>query len=176
MSTTRLPRSTVATLTVTTPSDREVRITRVFDAPRPMVFDCWTVPELLKGWLHGPDGWRLETCEVDLRVGGSARYVWRHRDGQPMGMSATYREIIRPSLIVASELFDEDWTGGETLGTVAFTEAGGKTLLTQTILYVSQAARDGALGTGMTSGMAGSYAQLDAYLGSLHDTAAKGAA
>lgn len=93
-----------------------------------------------------------------------------------MGMSATYREIIRPSLIVASELFDEDWTGGETLGTVAFTEAEGKTLLTQTILYVSQAARDGALGTGMTSGMAGSYAQLDAYLGSLHDTAAKGAA
>ncbi|WP_348639806.1 SRPBCC domain-containing protein [Mesorhizobium sp. B2-9-1] len=69
MSTTRLPRSTVATLTVTTPSDREVRITRVFDAPRPMVFDCWTVPELLKGWLHGPDGWRLETCEVDLRGG-----------------------------------------------------------------------------------------------------------
>ncbi len=175
MSTTSLPGSTVATLTVTTPSDREVRITRIFDATRPMVFDCWTVPELLKGWLHGPDGWRLEVCEIDLRVGGSARYVWRHRGGQAMGMSATYREIVRPRLIVASELFDEDWTGGETLGTVVFTEVGGKTLLTQTILYASQAARDGALGTGMTSGMADSYAQLDACLASLRDTA-KGAA
>ncbi|MBZ9987557.1 SRPBCC family protein [Mesorhizobium sp. BH1-1-5] len=175
MSTTRLPGSTVATLTVTTPSDREVRITRVFDAPRAMVFDCWTVPDLLKGWLHGPDGWRLETCEIDLRVGGTARYVWRHRDGQAMGMTATYREIDRPSLIAASELFDEDWTGGETLATVVFTEAKGKTLLTQTILYASQAARDGALGTGMTSGMADSYGQLDAYLASLQDSA-KGAA
>ncbi|TGV31043.1 ATPase, partial [Mesorhizobium sp. M8A.F.Ca.ET.142.01.1.1] len=70
----------------------------------------------------------------------------------------------------------DDWTGGETLGTVAFTEVDGKTLLTQTILYASQAARDGALGTGMTSGMADSYAQLDAYLASLQNAAAKGAA
>ncbi|MDX8508499.1 SRPBCC family protein [Mesorhizobium captivum] len=175
MSTTRLPGPTVATLTVTTPSDREVSITRIFDAPRPMVFDCWTVPELLKGWLHGPDGWRLETCEIDLRVGGAARYVWRHRDGQAMGMSATYREIDRPNLIVATELFDEDWTGGEALGTVTFTETSGKTLLTQTILYASQAAREAALATGMISGMADSYAQLDAYLVSLQN-AAKGAA
>lgn len=175
MSTTRLPDPTAATLTVTTPSDREVRITRFFNAPRPMVFDCWTVPELLKGWLHGPEGWRLETCEIDLRVGGAARYVWRHRDGQAMGMSATYRDIVPPSLVVASELFDEDWTGGETLGTVVFTEVDGKTLLTQTVLYASQAARDGALGIGMTSGMADSYARLDAYLASVRD-AAKGAA
>ncbi|WP_217571722.1 SRPBCC family protein [Mesorhizobium sp. GbtcB19] len=176
MSTTRLPGPTVATLTVTTPSDREVRITRIFNAPRAMVFDCWTVPELLKGWLHGPEGWRLDVCEIDLRVDGKARYVWRHRDGQAMGMSATYREIVRPSLIVASELFDEDWTGGETLGTVVFAEVDGKTLLTQTILYASQAARDGALGTGMTSGMADSYAQLDAHLASLQNAAARGAA
>ena len=175
MSATSLPGSTVATLTVTTPSDREVQVTRVFDAPRPMVFDCWTIPELLKGWLHGPDGWRLETCKIDLRVGGAARYVWHHRDGQIMGMSATYREIVRPSRIVASELFDQDWAGGETLGTVVFTEMNGKTLLTQTVLYASQAARDGALGTGMTGGMAESYAQLDTYLASRQDDA-KGAA
>ena len=175
MSTTTLPGSTIATLTVTTPSDREVRITRFFNAPCAMVFDCWTVPELLKGWLHGPEGWRLETCEIDLVVGGAARYVWRHRDGQAMGMSATYQEIIRPTRIVASELFDEDWTSGETLGTVVFTEASGKTLLTQTVLYASQAARDGALGTGMTSGMADSYAQLDAFLASRQDDA-RGAA
>ncbi|TGT04475.1 ATPase, partial [Mesorhizobium sp. M8A.F.Ca.ET.213.01.1.1] len=77
--------------------------------------------------------------------------------------------------IVATELFDEDWTGGETLGTVVFTEVNGKTLLTQTILYASQAARDGALGTGMTSGMADSYAQLDDRLASLQH-GAKGAA
>ncbi|WP_296746769.1 SRPBCC family protein [Mesorhizobium sp.] len=175
MSTTRLPGSTVATLTVTTPSDREVRITRLFDAPCAIVFDCWTVPELLKGWLHGPEGWRLETCKIDLRVGGAARYVWRHREGQVMGMSATYREIVRPSLIAATELFDEDWTGGETLGTVTFTETSGKTLLTQTIRYASHAAREAALATGMTSGMADSYAQLDTYLASSRD-ASRGAA
>ena len=175
MSTTSLPHSTVATLTVTTPSDREIQVTRIFDAPRPMVFDCWTVPELLKGWLHGPDGWRLAICEIDLRVGGATRYVWQHRDGRSMGMSGAYQEIVRPSRIVATELFDEDWTGGETVGTVIFTEQSGKTLLTQTVLYASQAARDGAIGTGMTGGMSESYAQLDAYLTSLRN-AAKGAA
>ncbi len=125
---------------------------------------------LARTWLGRPP---LPDTRMTVDQRRRFRLRLRAADGRMNG--ATYREIVRPRLIVASELFDEDWTGGETLGTVVFTEVGGKTLLTQTILYASQAARDGALGTGMTSGMADSYAQLDACLASLRDTA-KGAA
>jgi uncharacterized protein YndB with AHSA1/START domain len=157
---------TFAQLKVTTPSDREIRMTRLFQAPRNLVFDAWTIPDLLKRWLHGPDGWRLAECTVDLRVGGSARYVWRNVDGRSLGMTGVYREIVRPERIVATELFDEDWTGGETIGTVVFTEQAGRTKLTQTVLYASQEARDGALKTGMAHGVEASFAKLDELLAS----------
>lgn len=156
--------ATFATLDVTTPSDREIRMTRLFQAPRDLVFDAWTIPALLKRWLHGAEGWRLAECTVDLKVGGTARYVWRNVDGRSMGMTATYREIARPERIVAVELFDEDWTAGEAIGTVIFTEQAGRTTLTQTMLYVSKEARDGALATGMADGVEASFAQLDALL------------
>jgi uncharacterized protein YndB with AHSA1/START domain len=112
---------TAANLKVTTPSDREIMMTRVFDAPRSLVFDCYTRPELLKRWLHGPDGWLLVVCDNDLRVGGAFRWVWRNADGREMGMGGVHREIVRPERIVRTELFDQDWTGGEAVGTLAFT-------------------------------------------------------
>jgi uncharacterized protein YndB with AHSA1/START domain len=157
---------TVGALTVTTPDARAIQMTRVFEAPRDLVFDAYTKPELLKRWLTGPPGWSLAVCEIDLRVGGRYRYVWRGPDGAGMGMGGTYREVMRPERIVATELFDEDWTGGETLGTVVFTEQGGKTTLTQTILYSSQEARDGALKTPMAEGMAYGYDRLAELLAS----------
>lgn len=147
-------------LMVTTPTDREIVMTRIFDASRELVFDAYTKPELLKRWLSGPPGWTFEVCEVDLRVGGGYRYVWRNADGTGMGMRGTFREIVRPERLVSTELFDEDWTGGETLGTNVFTEQGGKTILTQTILYSTRAARDGALKTPMAEGMAYGYDRL----------------
>jgi uncharacterized protein YndB with AHSA1/START domain len=147
-------------LQVTTPSDREIRMTRVFDAPRGLVFDCWTKPELLKRWLTGPPGWSFVVCEVDLRVGGSYRFEWRNQSGTEMGMGGVYREILPPERIVHTELFDEDWTGGETVSTLVLTEQGGKTTATNTVLYASKAARDGALGSGMERGMAHSYDNL----------------
>ncbi|HEV8483133.1 MAG TPA: SRPBCC family protein [Blastocatellia bacterium] len=148
------------TLKVTTPSDREIVVTRVFEAPRSLVFDCMSKPELVKQWLLGPPGWTMPVCEIDLRVGGRYRYVWRGPDGSEMGMGGVYREIVRPERIVQSELFDQDWTGGETVGTALLTEEGSRTTLTIKVLYSSKEARDGALRTGMTEGMAAGYDRL----------------
>ena len=108
-------------------------MTRDFDAPRSLVFEAYTKPELLKRWLFGPDGWSFAVCEIDLKVGGKYRYVWRHEDGREMGMGGVYREIVPPERLVCTELFDEDWTGGEALGTIVLTEKDGKTTLTQTM-------------------------------------------
>src|SRR6267143_4785009 len=83
-----------ATLEVTTPSDREIAMTRVFDAPRRLVYDAWTRPELLKRWLGVFGGWELAVCEIDLKVGGAYRYVWRGPDRAEMGMRGVYREIV----------------------------------------------------------------------------------
>lgn len=149
---------------VTTPSDREVMFTRTFTGPRNLVFDCWTKPELLQQWLLGPPGWTMPVCEIDLRVGGAYRYLWRGPEGSEMGMGGVHREVVRPERIVCTQLFDQDWTGGETVGTLVFTEQGGKTLVTNTILYPSQEARDGALQSGMEQGMAAGYDRLEKLL------------
>jgi len=106
-------------LIVTTPSDREIVMTRVFKAPRKLVFDAWTKPELVRRWLLGPPGWTMPVCEIDLRVGGAYRFVWLGQDGTTMGMGGVYREIVIPERIVNTQLFDQDWTGGETLGNAA---------------------------------------------------------
>lgn len=147
-------------LTVTAPGDREVVMTRVFDAPRRLVFEAWTKPELLQRWLLGPEGWSMPVCEVDLREGGSFRFVWRNDDGREMGMGGVYREIVPPERLVHTELFDEDWTEGETVVTTVLTEDGGKTTMTSTVRYSSEAARDAALATGMTDGVAVTYDRL----------------
>ena len=155
------------TLTVTMPTDREVQVTRSFNAPRRMVFEALTTPALLMRWMHGPNGWTLAICEIDLRVGGSFRYVWRKANGREMGMGGVFREIVRPERIVHDELFDDDWTGGETTVTTVLAERGATTTLTVTILYSSQAARDGALKTNFASGMEAGYNVLADLLRSL---------
>lgn len=148
------------TLKVAPRSDREIVMTRVFDAPRRLVFDALTKPELLKRWMYGPDGYSLPVCEIDLKAGAAFRFVWRGPDGTDMGMRGVYREIAPPGRIVHMELFDEDWTGGETLVTTVLTEQGGKTTLTMTVLYQSREARDAVLKTGMVQGVAASYDRL----------------
>src|SRR5215467_9934002 len=139
---------------LTTAGDREVVVTRSFDAPRQMVWDAYTKPELLKRWLTGPPGWSFSVCEVDLRVGGKYRWVWRGPDGTEMGMGGVHLEVVAPERLVNTQLFDEDWTGGEAVGTMVFTEKDGKTLMTNTIRYASAAARDAVLKTPMEQGMA----------------------
>jgi uncharacterized protein YndB with AHSA1/START domain len=156
--------SNTAKMELKTLNDREIVVTRVFDAPRQLVFDAHTKPELLKRWLFGPDGWSMAVCEVDLKVGGAYRYVWRHTNGAEMGMGGVYREIVAPERIVATELFDEDWTGGEAVGTLVLTEHDGKTTLTNTVLYSSEAVRAAVLKTPMEKGMALGYDRLEALL------------
>ncbi|MGH2607727.1 MAG: SRPBCC family protein [Tepidiformaceae bacterium] len=150
-----------ATLQVTTPTDREIVITRDFNARRDLVFDAHTKPELVKRWMFGPDGWTFAVCEIDLRVGGKYRFVWR-KGTEEMGMGGVYREVARPERLVSNELFDEDWTGGETLNTMVLIERDAGTRLTTTLLYSSKEARDGALQSGMDEGMEAGYARLDA--------------
>lgn len=153
-------------LEVTTPSDREIRIARAFDAPRALVFDAYTKPELVSRWLLGPPGWTMPVCEIDLKAGGRYRWVWRHEDGREMGAGGVYREVVPPERIVHTELFDADWTGGEALVTTEFTERGGQTTVTVTVLYSSKTARDGAIKTGMTDGMEAGHRRLDEILAS----------
>jgi uncharacterized protein YndB with AHSA1/START domain len=160
------PMGTSVGLKVSTLNDREILMTRLFDAPRDLVFDAFTKPYLVKRWLTGPDGWSLPVCEVDLKVGGAMRYVWRNVNGTSMCLSGTFREIKRPERIVHSELFDEDWTGGETLVTTVFNDQDGKTLMRQTILYASREARDAVLKSPMEDGVAQSYNRLAELLAS----------
>jgi uncharacterized protein YndB with AHSA1/START domain len=142
-------------------ADREIVMTRVFDAPRNLVFDAFTKPELLKQWLLGPPGWSMPVCEIDLRIGGSYRYVWRRdADGTEMGCGGVYREILPPERLVQTERFDNPWYPGESLITTVLDEQRGKTTLTATMLYESRDARDGILKSGMESGVAASYDRL----------------
>src|SRR5271169_5383315 len=93
--------------------DCEIVVTRVFDAPRRLVFDAFTKPELVRRWLLGPDGWTMPVCEIDLKVGGAYRYVWRKESvGLEMGMGGVFREIISPEKLVATEKFDDAWYAG----------------------------------------------------------------
>ena len=158
------------TLKVTTRGDREIVMTRVFDASRNLVFDAFTQPELVKQWLLGSPGWSMPVCEIDLRVGGKYRYVWRRAsDGTDMGMGGVYREIVAPERIVATEKFDESWYAGEAVGTTVLVKQGGKTMLTHTVLYESRETRDAVLKTPMEKGVAASYDRLAELLPSLRD-------
>jgi uncharacterized protein YndB with AHSA1/START domain len=148
-------------LQISTPTDLDVVITRVLDAPRGIVFDAFTKPDIVRRWLLGPPGWTMPVCEIDLRVGGKYRYVWKSADGHRMAMGGAFKEIVRPSRMVATQLFDEDWTGGETLVMTEIVEQKGKSTVTTTVHYASRDARDAALQTGMAQGMEAGYERLD---------------
>jgi uncharacterized protein YndB with AHSA1/START domain len=150
-----------ATLNITAHGEREIVITRVFEAPRRLVFEAYTRPELVKRWLLGPDGWSLPVCEIDLRVGGNYRYVWKNdADGREMGMGGVYREVFPPERIVAAEKFDDAWYPGEAVVSIVLVENGGRTTLTQTILYDSRETRDAVLKSPMQYGLTQSYDRL----------------
>jgi len=152
-------------LKITTRGERELVMTRGFNAPRRLVFDAFTKPERVRHWLLGPDGWSMVVCEIVLRVGGHYRYVWRRdKDGTEMGMSGVHQEVVPPERIVATEKFDQAWYAGEAVNTTVLVEQGGKTTLTQTVLYQSREARDGVLKSGMERGVAASYDRLEKLL------------
>jgi len=164
--------TTPGTMKLTTRGDREIVITRVFDAPRRLVFDVFTKPELLRQWLLGPPGWAMVVCEVAVKVGDRYRYVWRHENGAEMGMGGVLREIEPPERIVATEKFDQSWYPGEAVGTIILVEQGEKTTLTQTIVYESREARDIVLKSPMEQGVAASYNRLADVLARLREKGA----
>jgi uncharacterized protein YndB with AHSA1/START domain len=153
----------VQPLSITLPSDREIRITRSFAAPADLVFDCWTIPALIRRWL-GPADWVFVTCEFDLRIGGKWRFVTRGPDGFEMGSSGEVLEFIRPSWIKTNEIYDMDWTGGQTIVTNTITEDNGVTTSIVTVLYPSKEARDGARATPMAEGMEMGFKRLEELL------------
>jgi uncharacterized protein YndB with AHSA1/START domain len=153
---------------VTLPNDRDVVVVRAFDAPRELVFDAWTRPNLVQRWMLGPPGWTMPVCEMDVRPGGKFNWRWRSEsDGSEFGFTGEFREVVRPSRIVHVERFDPGDVGGEmgeALVTSVLTEKGGVTTMTMTIRYDSKETRDAALKTGMTDGMEMSYQKLDELL------------
>lgn len=153
------------TTTFSTPSDREVVMTRVFDAPRDLVYEAWTTPEHVSQWLLGPDGWTMPVCEMDLRPGGAWRRVWRKGDGSEMEMRGEYREVSPPERVVETESWGGDWP--ETLNTLELAEENGRTIATLTVVYPSKEARDAAIQTGMKDGAEQSFARLEEHLRSL---------
>ena len=148
--------------TFTTPSDREILMTRVFDAPRRLVFQAWTNPEHVPHWMLGPKGWTMPVCEIDPRPGGAWHFVWRHSDSTEMEMRGVYREITPPERLVSTESWGGKWP--ETLNTLILSEKDGKTTIAQTVLYPSKEARDEALKTGMKEGVNQSFDRLAEYL------------
>jgi len=150
------------TLEVKAQGDREILVTRAFDAPRELVYEAYTRPELLKRWLGAFAGWSLDVCDMNLVVGGAYRWLWRKEGGGEMGISGVYREVSPPARIVCTEKFDESWYQGEALVTVDFLERGaGTSTLQLTLRYESEAARDGVLKSPMETGLAASYDALE---------------
>ena len=148
-------------------AEREIVVTRVFDAPRRLVFDAFTKPDMLKHWMLGPDGWSMPVCEMDLRAGGAYRWVWQSdADGKRFGVAGVFREVVAPERIVHTERFDPPWYPGEAEVTILFVEKAGKTTFTMTIAYSSRDTRDGAVKSGMEKGMARSYDRLETLLAS----------
>ena len=154
-------------LEVTLPNDREVRVVRSFNAPRELVWDAHTKPELVRRWSLGPDGWSMIVCEMDVRVGGAFRWRWKSdAEGTQFGFFGKFIEVTRPAKLVHDENYDPGDIGGPTSSEPAiitndFEEKDGVTTMVLTMVFPSKEARDGAMASGMTDGMEIGYARLD---------------
>ena len=156
----------IAALAVTLPSDREIVMTRSFDAPPRLVFDAWTKQEHFKHWF-GCRHSKLLACDIDLRVGVAYRFVMAGEDGRVHTMHGVYREIVPPSRLVFTQgYFTEGFVSGEALVTLTFERRDGQTLFTSRILHRSREDRDIHLATGMEKGWAETFDRLDEHLAS----------
>ena len=143
-------------------SDLELVVTRAFDAPATAVFDAWTKPELLKRWWAPRSlGVTLFQCEFDLRPGGKYRFVFGRRENEAMAFSGVCREVVAPSRLVMTQLFEQRRSAGEAIVTTTFTEQDGKTLLVIHQLYASKEALTGTIESGMEKGMRNTLDQLE---------------
>jgi uncharacterized protein YndB with AHSA1/START domain len=148
------------TFTVTTPSDHEIRMTRLFDAPRHLVFEAMTKPEHVRRWWGClGDGYSVPVCEIDLRPGGRWRFVNRHPKGEA-AFHGEYREITPPSRLVFTEIF-EDFPDTVSVVTTEFADENGKTRMMATVQYPSKDVRDMVMASGMSTGAGISYDRLE---------------
>jgi len=148
--------------TYSMPTDRELVITRTFDAPRSLVWAAFTDPKHLPNWHTGPEGFTMPVCEIDLRPGGSWHYVWRNPHGREFGATGIYREVDPPKRIV----YATNVNGEEQTSTMTFTDENGRTTVTTSILCASKASRDKGLPYAKI-GTESNHARLDAYLASM---------
>jgi uncharacterized protein YndB with AHSA1/START domain len=137
--------------TVTLPTDEQILITREFDAPKHLVYKAWTTPELVKRWWSGQRG-EVTSVEIDLRVGGTWRYVMVAHGGFEVAFHGEYRELVPDERIVSTEVF-EGFPDGEALDTLTLTEVDGRTTLTILVQHTSKEHRDAHIESGMEAGM-----------------------
>jgi uncharacterized protein YndB with AHSA1/START domain len=155
------------TLHVAMTGTSDITFTRAFNAAPAFLWRAITDPAIIPRWLWAQD-WPMVQCEMDLRTGGKFRWVWRTGPTRTMGVSGRFLAVQAPRHLMHTELFDEDWTGGETTVAQDLTEvAAGKTRLTMVVHYQTEAARDAAAATGMVEGMEEGYAKLDALIPTL---------
>jgi uncharacterized protein YndB with AHSA1/START domain len=148
-------------MTLKPQGDREIVVVRAFNAPRDLVFDAFSKPELVQRWMLGTDGWSMPVCRIDFRVGGKGRYEWKSPDGtQGMALSTEFVEIVRPERIVHKEVFDGTPQPVESVITSTFVETAGRTTLTMVIRYPSSQVRDFMAKSGMEHGMSQSFQRL----------------
>jgi uncharacterized protein YndB with AHSA1/START domain len=150
-------------LTIEPAGDRQLVITREFDAPRDLVFLCYSKPELMRRWYGLPD-WEMTVCEIDFRVGGKWRFVSKSPGGYEMASQGIYSLIDQPSQIDQTEKFDDDWTGGETHNELKLVEKDGRTISITTVTYGSPEGRAAAVATPMAQGMEIGFKRLDTLL------------
>lgn len=150
------------TLEMTKTAANEVCVKRSFDAPISLVWRAFTEPALIQRWMTGPPGHTMPICEMDARVGGSWRYVWKMPEGE-MEAYGQVKEIVLHERIVHTETF-APWPDQSSLVTTEFTALGDRTLVTTTMAFSDEATRDMVLRTGMTDGMESSYARLETIL------------
>ncbi len=170
-----------ASFKVTTPSDREICVTRDFDAPRRLVWAAMTTPDLIRRWLFAPPGWEMTKCEGDYRAGGRFRWEWNGPDGSlGLVIHGVFKEVTPHERIVHTECMEMPGgmpcPGGDPAGqpketstpemtcTTRFTERAGRTTMVMTMLFPSKDVRDAALASGMEHGMAAGYDNLDQML------------
>lgn len=154
-------------LEVTTPSDLEIVMTRLFDAPRRLVWEAMTKSELIRRWIYAPEGWQMTVCEGGMNVGDSFRWAWSHPDKKPaMAIWGENREIIPFERAVHTENMEigDGIPVGQLLASIELSDQGDKTFLRTTLLFPSKEARDAALASGMERGVAAGYEKLDGIL------------
>ncbi|MFO0784546.1 MAG: SRPBCC domain-containing protein [Phycisphaerales bacterium] len=154
-------------LTVTTPTDTTVVLTRTFNAPRRLVWEAFTTPDRMRRWMLPPPGWTLSICECDARVAGALRLVWKSPEADPVAsLLGVFTEATAPERLVHTEnmIFGADQLVGSQVETHHFTESGGVTSMQITQVYVSKEARDEAVASGAAQGMEAGFTQLDALL------------